>query len=381
MHPMEVLHEIEGTTSRTYKKEWLKKLDSRILFWAYSPHKRFYMTAPDVRGLGDLRISDQTYHLLGLLSNRKLSGHSAYRTVQAYMLGLAEPDAELLRRILNKDLRCGIGIKTINDVFPDLIPEAAVMLAWPYREDKLFLPCWVDVKIDGIRADYDSGFFFSRSGKLLHGYDHVAKEIQKLGINYPLTGEFRDASKSFEKSSGMSRRSKNTAGKQEKFYIIDAVLPGVPANARYAKLDFIPTGEYIEPIKKLLVHSKDHIGVLYEWARNNKYEGIMVKRYGHLYVAGRSYDWMKLKPEHAVDLEVLKLLPGTGKYTGSLGKVVVEYNTRIVKVTPAIKDDLRQYYWDNPNELLGKTIEVLFQEETSKGSLRHPRFKVVRKDK
>jgi DNA ligase-1 len=62
---------------------------------------------------------------------------------------------------------------------------------------------------------------------------------------------------------------------------------------------------------------------------------------------------------------------------------VVDFNGFEVKV-PGFKEEMRDFYWNNTQELIGKTIEVEAQEETTNKqggrSLRFPEFKGVRLD-
>lgn len=82
---------------------------------------------------------------------------------------------------------------------------------------------------------------------------------------------------------------------------------------------------------------------------------------------------------------MVELYEGTGKYKGMLGGVYVEYKGNKVGVGSGWNDEQRQKYWDNPNEILGKTIEIAYQAETKNKqgglSLSFPVVKQVRKDK
>jgi DNA ligase-1 len=296
------------------------------------------------------------------------------------MSRLTPKSATLFARILDKDLRAGIGVKLINEVYPNLIPEAAVMLAETYDPTLCIWPMWVSPKINGNRATYAEKRFFSRSGKLIHGLEHLIAGLEKYNISMDLDGELRDPNVSFEQSSGMVRRGKSNKAPME-YYVFDLPDESTTANARYMRMDFMSWPPNVFLVKHALAYTHKQVMSMYDTARSMGFEGVVVKRYGHLYQAGKHYDWLKIKPIEQVDLEVESLLPGKGKFHGSLGKIVVNYKGKPVKVSPAISDELRQFYWDNPHELLGHTVEVLFQEQTSAGSLRHPRFEIVRRDK
>lgn len=382
MHPLDAVYMMRETTSRIEKKNLLQHIPTPYLVWTYSPQKRFYLTLPTVQGIGPRTLDGLTDRLLTVLSDRNLSGKDARRATIKYLMSLRRKDAAFLQLVLKKNFGCGIGPKTINEVYPDLIPESNCMLAELFDESRVLFPCWADPKIDGIRADYDNGYLYTRNGSVIRGYDHITTAIRKAGITIPLTGELRDPTIPFEKSSGKSRRTKHLDNKNEVFFVFDTPIPGKTAILRYAMLEAIQWPDNVIYVKKTLIRKASHIGVLYEWCLNNGYEGLMVKSYAHEYRAGRSFDWMKIKPVDALDLRVRSLLEGKGKWKGMLGKAVVKFKGNTVFVTPAMTDELKRYYFEHPNEILDHYIEVHHQGVTNGGkSLRHPRFSVVRKDK
>jgi len=58
----------------------------------------------------------------------------------------------------------------------------------------------------------------------------------------------------------------------------------------------------------------------------------------------------------------------------------VNYKGKNVPVS-GMTDLQRRKFWRNPKSIVGKLIEVVYQEETIHGSLRHPRYKRHRPDK
>lgn len=110
------------------------------------------------------------------------------------------------------------------------------------------------------------------------------------------------------------------------------------------------------------------------------FEGVMVKQVLTHYGDRRSYDWMKVKAEDSVDVRVVRLEKGKGKYAATLGKLVVVHKGVEVGVS-GMTDAQRDEWWKKPKSIIGKTVEVTYQHVTDKGSLRHPRFKRLRPDK
>jgi DNA ligase 1 len=381
-YQLDVLNMMAMKPRREDKENLLREIDPKILKAALDPSIRYYLNVPTTRGAGTNQLNDMSWRILAVLSDRSLSGTKAKNVVTSHIHSLTPKSGELFKRILLKDLRCGAGVKMVNRVYPNLIGEFGIMLAEPFDEKYVDFPCWVSPKIDGNRVTYDKGIFFSRSGKQIHGLEQLERGLKhyQYDKDWTLDGELRDSSTTFQKSSGLIRSKDIKRGMT--FFVFDIPSIRGPANARYAKLDFLSFPNNVQALKHNLVHSLEEIYKMYDLARKAGFEGVMVKSYGHFYQRKRSHDWLKIKASDAMDLEVVRVVEGTGKYLGSLGAAVVLLNGEEVSVTPAMDDKRRKYYWIYKNHLLGKTIEVMFQERTADGkSLRHPRFRIVRDDK
>ena len=90
---------------------------------------------------------------------------------------------------------------------------------------------------------------------------------------------------------------------------------------------------------------------------------------------------IKVKSFFDVDLMVIDFKEGTGRHSGKLGSILVDFNGVEVNVGSGFDDDMRAQVWDNRHEYLGMTAEVRYQEITPDGSLRFPTFVCWRTDK
>ena len=94
---------------------------------------------------------------------------------------------------------------------------------------------------------------------------------------------------------------------------------------------------------------------------------------------------MKVKYNESLDLKVVDILEGTNKYKGMMGALVVDYKGYRVGVGSGFSDEERQRFWDNPEEIIGKTIEVdtfgESKDQLGNVSLNCPIFRGVRYDK
>jgi DNA ligase-1 len=131
------------------------------------------------------------------------------------------------------------------------------------------------------------------------------------------------------------------------------------------------------------VDSNKEILCAYNRHRKHGHEGTMVKVLTEPWTATRSHSWMKIKAEETLDLKIIGMKEGTGKYKGTCGAIIVDHKGIEVPVS-GMSDTLRNKFWkerNSGNTIVGHTAEIEFQEVTVHGSLRHPRFKRVRDDK
>ena len=113
------------------------------------------------------------------------------------------------------------------------------------------------------------------------------------------------------------------------------------------------------------------------------FDGCILKTLKHKYQDRRCYDWMKIKDEDSISLRVIGIYEGTkGKqFEGQLGGVIVYHKGVLVKVGGGFSNSDRKKYYENPELIVGKIIDVLYQEVTDDGSLRDPIFDGIRFDK
>jgi DNA ligase-1 len=349
------------------------------LYAAYNPFTRYYMTTK-VLGQGNFQFEDMTWELLDLLSKRALSGNKGQHFLDTAVMGLTPKSAELLKRILKKDLRMGMGAKTINKVFPGLIPTHDVMLAKLFDKRRVKFPCFTSPKIDGVRAIYRKGKFFSRNGHEYTGLSNLVKILQPVG-DMVIDGELCVRGKSFQEGSGLIRRDEEVP--LATFHPFDLPESGATFIERLTNLhDLISLGpEFVVPVHHEVAQSHDDIIDFYQVCRNMGFEGAVVKPYDYVYKGTRSYDWMKMKDVLSADLEVVGSFEGEGKYVGMLGGIIVDFRGTEVRVGSGFSDRTRESLWEIREYLPGRIAEVLYMEVTDTGSLRHPRFVTFRPDK
>lgn len=401
----------------------------QIMELAYNPFKKFYLSAPgivvndeDGESIFDESIPDMldngTMNLLSDLKLRRLSGNTAIEFVANFIAGLNKKDAELFQRILDKDLRCGINVKTINKVWPGLIPETEdgaetipTFRLMNLDEKKLVWPMLCAPKLDGVRGRFKRFNMYSRQGKIINGLAHIERALMELthksGMDISdFDGEIMVPGEIFDVGSGMIRSDNPTP--TATYNIFD--MPGHPGTKkeRLIELNKIATENSIQGIDFIIhrwVHDMDELMASYKEYLKEGHEGIIVYNPDTLYKGNRSCDWMRIVPIKTADCEVIGFFEGKGKFTGTLGGIIVDYKGHKVKVGTGFQtltwDELpsarkqkmngpalqaytrtvRDYIWNHKEEFLGKIAECQFKEETKAGSMRQPSFKGWRDDK
>jgi hypothetical protein len=398
------LDRIAADKSRIAKEDMLKRVIDdpvfqRALIYAYNPFITFGVTPPRAKAAGRQQITEasKVWAALDALADRTFTGNAAQVCVREWMVDvLDQPSSDLLFRILSKDLRCGISVKTINKVKPGLIPTFDVMLAHKYEVKRIVTwPAAVEPKLDGLRviavAQNGDVRFYSRTGKPFTSLDHLvlpvltmldgaragvqnAETAVELGIPeklrevyWKLLGDDKPrlvldgevVSGNFNETTGAVRR-KDELAEDAVFNVFDALPYGLFAGASAdIKLPYKVRRGFTEhvlrhalpesPLKlvpRYLVNSVDEIQTYYQTFRDRGLEGAIVKPLDGFYQKKRSFGWMKMKAEESVDVRVTGAFEGTGKYEGQLGGLIVDVDGVEVRVGGGFTDEERRRLWE-----------------------------------
>ena len=98
--------------------------------------------------------------------------------------------------------------------------------------------------------------------------------------------------------------------------------------------------------------------------------------------SGTGGEVVKLKDHLSIDVKVLAVAEGKGKFIGRVGSLLVQWGMRTVTVGGGkLTDDERLEYWLDPTKIVGKIVEVHALGESQHGDLREGRFIRLREDK
>lgn len=113
-------------------------------------------------------------------------------------------------------------------------------------------------------------------------------------------------------------------------------------------------------------------------------DGLMAKHVDGPWRAGIDNDGyqLKLKDVLSVDLEVVDLIEGEGKFAGMTGALQVKWKNTIATVSGGkLTNEERIFWWAHRAQVKGKFVEVHALGTTPDGKLREPRFQRFREDK
>ena len=426
MHkPWEIINELEANNSRLAK-------EAIIAVVAAQGHDEFFegcklaldpmitfglKQVPEKKDASGAGLGRELFlELCTQLSSRTVTGNNARDLVQRAM-SMATPAEwnSWCRRILIKDLRCGVSEKTINKMVEKIndnyiVPTFACQLAHDSanHEGKLAGKKLVEVKLDGVRVItivWPDGrvLQFSRNGKELVNFEHIKKELALNAKTFtePMVLDGEVMSSSFQDLMKQVHRKDNVAASDAVLWLFD-ILPlrafesGVfdmnqkdrsvwlhnwYDNQLYKSMSY--TRCLDQAIVDLDTEEGQNLFRMYnKSAIENNYEGIMIKDPAAPYECKRSTAWLKLKPFIEVSLNVVDFEEGTGRNTGRLGAIICEGDDdgrRIrVNVGSGFSDANRDSYWVARQSITGHVAEVradaVTQNQDSTYSLRFPRF-------
>ena len=431
MNNSEIIKLIESSNSRLFKEsiilEQMKKGNDiffKGLSFAYNKLltfgvKQLPVAEKNGQGLDWIEFSKICEKLI----KRELTGYAA-RDQIIILKDKSHKDEWnfFYRRILQKDMRCGLSERTVNNVAKKnnyeqyIIPVFSCQLAQDceLHKKKLNGKKSLEVKLDGVRAVtviYPTGKIdmFSRNGKELNNFNHIKDEISKTfnisSINEALVLDGEIVSDDFQTLMKQIHRKKSSQNKDAKLFLFD-LLPleyfkkGIYEKSYFSRIEelkkiherFFVQSHVINIIDSVNVDLDTEKGEI-EFKNFNKnsiingYEGIMIKDPESFYECKRSTTWLKSKPFIEISLEVKDYEEGTGRNKGKLGAIIAEgidedknFKTN---VGSGFTDLQRKEFWEDKDKLIGQIIEIRADsisksQDGENWSLRFPRFKSFR---
>jgi DNA ligase-1 len=418
-----IIQELEADNSRLAKEAVIKReatANNKEFFegchLALSPYITFGVKkVPTFSGADGQGLPWEAFkELCHLLATRQLTGHDAKNAIELALSASTNDQWNgWYRRILIKDLRCGVSETTINKMVADTeipaIPVFECMLAHDgaKHEKKVAGTKLIEPKLDGVRCitivDYEAKTVvqYTRNGKVLENFSHITdallENIELIGRSYVLDGEV--VSTSFQTLMKQVHRKDDVKASDARLMLFD-IIPLHEFQAGESTMTQRPRSNLlrsykpafdkcgsIDVIEQTEVDLDSYVGEL-QFKQINKdaiaagYEGIMIKDPRAIYECKRSTSWLKQKPFIEVSLSIVEVEEGTGRNEGKLGAFVcegVDDGKEIkVNVGSGFSDSDRDSYFTSRDTLPGQVVEVradaITQNQDGTYSLRFPRF-------
>lgn len=418
---LDILNDMASNASRNYKLEVAQKnagndLLKRVVLLAYDPFTQFYIRKiPAYKHEHSIGSLNDAMDMLSDLSSRIVTGNAAIFHLKTILSGLDADDAQVIERIIGKDLKVGASESTFNKVWPGLVHEYPCMLCSAFDEKlvkKIKFPALVQKKEDGMRfnAIVKNGAveFRSRNGKEIQLLGNLEQEFLTMaeGNNVVFDGELLVANEDgtiADRQTGngiLNKANKGTItpdlAKMVRAQIWDMIdydkfhdgVDKTPYIDRWNKLlGCTNTSDgKIGYVETILVATLEAAELQFQSYLEDGFEGIILKDASAIWEDKRSKKQVKFKGEEEADMLVYDVYLGElgSKYEGMIGGVSVKSRDGIVKVNvgSGFSDEQRK---QDPALLMNKIVAVKYnmriKNKQGEESLFLPIFIEVREDK
>lgn len=407
-----IIKELQDTSGNNAKKAILEANKENMLLRdylkaTYDPRLNYFLsekTYPEVCGYSDNH--EFTVNNIGefiyQLADRNRTGNAAKEWLKSVLRYFNEEQQELIKMMLLKDIKAGISVSTINKVWPDLIeeqsymrcslPSAVKLKEWPWQEG-----VYSQEKMDGMYAAVSNTSVTTRAGNsfpLDCLPENFKEEMQKLipdGVE--LNGEL------------IVKRNGSILSRKEGNGILNSLLQGTPIPEHYTlnyvawdieddktiyRKRFHAIAYSLEgftcftPVNSKIVYSLAEATEHFQELLAQGKEGTVLKNPNGMWKDGTSKDCVKYKVEAELDMKVVGVVEGTGKYKGMLGALQLESECGKVKTDcgTGFSDKQRKVMLDNPPKIVAIKANDLVDSKSKEGySLFLPVFLEERVDK
>jgi DNA ligase-1 len=279
------------------------------------------------------------------------------------------------------------------------------MLAKRVNPDKFnSFPCFVQPKLDGLRAMWLGGRLYSRDNARVKNQvvrledlawdearlPHIYEALQRDFGSYSLDGEIYSHGLSLQTINSIGGvKSKKTHKDHLKlqFHAFD-LIERRPQWARLRELEsaFVFTDSpYLIRVPTYTAYDWDFLNQAHEMFMSQEYEGSMIRLYDQPYgfeaaCTNQENRWgCLLKRTDVLDLlcECVGWNEGEGKYSGMVGSLQLRHpeNHVIFDAGSGLTDEQRRRYLDQSP--IGLSVSVAYKRLTDEGVPREPRIKCV----
>lgn len=405
---MKLLTKLEATSSHYAKAQLLRtasELELKVFQYAFDPYKTYGVTSFGTIPMDSDEPTEDMFTLLDMLATRKISGNLARDMIEKY----AKNNGSLIKHICRKKLLCGVQAKTVNRLYPGLIPEFNVQLAKELKPDelkKLTYPILAQLKYDGVRLivickNRGDVELRTRNGLLVNSPE-LANVFSKFS-NIIFDGEIVAGSGKVKDRTNISGLVNSAIHGGElkmeniSYHVFDTMglqewltnRCDFKYNERYEELKNLLQDYYLKGVHiadSFVINSYNELMEKYNNLLKAGYEGLILKSQKHKYTFKRSKDWIKLKDIRSTELKCISIKEGEDKYTGQIGALTCEGFVDGLKIKVDVGTGLTDFDRScSHSKYIGKKINIDFNtiiqnSVTKEYSLFLPRYMGIRED-
>lgn len=424
---LEILEKIKNTAGSNEKRAILDgnktALLEQIFSDTYDKSRNYYVKKYNVTSVGSLTIEnnyDMFHNMLNNLTTRAITGNAAIEFVENTLSLYTKEDQDILCKILDRNLKIGIGMESFNKVSDSVIDKFEVALAYNLDKVKGVNPIdgtyFASTKLDGVRCIAivnpveQTVEFFSRQGKLFTTLERLKSPLLTLLKNYKditvFDGELciidENGNENF--SAAVQKVTKKDVIAEDIKYCIFDIMPLEVFNNDGGKIFSERYNEYINlynankeddavfkhimPLLQERITTQDQFDKWTNWVKDNGWEGFMLRK-DMPYKSGRIKDLIKVKKFQDAEYIVEGIETGKASYNEGgmkeydiVSAIVISHKGNKVNVGSGLSKEQRIAWYNDPTQIIGKTVTVqYFEESTNKNdssiSLRFPVLKFV----
>lgn len=404
-----IIKKLQSESKSTIKLEILREYvdyDLLKVFICKTLNPRFNYfcsekTFPNFDTCGELELDvDNLEYITKELADRNITGDNSKLFIKKFGEALNKEQQEILKYVLLKDFRANVGEGLVSKVWSDFnwkpsymrcsLPNAVKLSEWDWKNG-----VYSQLKCDGMFSSITDKQAITRNGSTFP-FDLLPTSFKKEMRNIPdgvtLNGEL------------LVKRNGVTLSRKEGNGMLNSLLQGTPLQDdcelhyvawdiedyslpytdRFIEVLAICDGEYFNHVEYKMVYSLEQATQHFKEMLSQGQEGTVLKNPNGMWKDGTSKDCVKYKVEAELDMKVVGVVEGTGKYKGMLGALQLESECGLVKTDcgTGFSDKQRKVMLDNPPKIVAIKANDLVDSKSKEGySLFLPVFLEERVDK
>lgn len=261
------------------------------------------------------------------------------------------------------------------------------MLAHKFEEKRVYLPCYIQPKYDGVRCLSNKNGMISRGGKEFHNLQHIKEELKQIPENIFIDGELYSDEVGFQTIVSIVRR-KNTIHPKEKtifLRIYDVILLDKPNDNFFKRNLWLIRNiknkfKFLKYSDTFRVEKMEEIKQYHDrFVFQEGYEGGIIRNSNGIYEIGeRSYNLLKYKIFKDDEFEIIDVIDGKGREENLAIFVCKTKEGKVFNTRPKGSYERRRKWLEQKQKYIGKMLTVRFFEYTDDNIPRFPVGIVIR---